>query len=79
MRQPEEHAEFNIGGILLPLGDIATMQIESIEAFRKAEVVCYCRSGQRSMQACMLLESMGFTNVSNLSGGMLAWKQAYGS
>ena len=79
VRQPEEHAVFNIGGILLPLGDIVSMQVDAIEEYRNSEVICYCRSGQRSMQACMMLESMGFTNVSNLSGGMLAWQEAYGS
>jgi rhodanese-related sulfurtransferase len=79
VRQPEEHAEYNIGGILLPLGNILSMQIEGIEDHRQDEIICYCRSGQRSMQACMMLESMGFTKVSNLAGGMLAWKEAYGS
>ena len=79
VRQPEEHVAFNIGGILLPLGDIISMQIDTIEDYRNSEVICYCRSGQRSMQACMMLESMGFTNVSNLSGGMLAWQDTYGS
>jgi rhodanese-related sulfurtransferase len=79
VRQPEEHAEFNIGGTLLPLGNIISMQIESIEDHRQDEIICYCRSGQRSMQACMMLESMGFTHVSNLAGGMLAWKEAFNS
>ena len=73
VRQPEEHAEFNIGGILLPLGNIMSMQIEAIEDLRDQEVICYCRSGQRSMQAAMMLETMGFTNVKNLAGGMLGW------
>jgi len=73
VRQPEEHAEFNIGGILLPLGNIMSMQIEAIEDLSDQEVICYCRSGQRSMQAAMMLETMGFTNVKNLAGGMLGW------
>jgi len=73
VRQPEEHAEFNIGGILLPLGNIMSMQIEAIEDLRDEEIICYCRSGQRSMQAAMMLETMGFTNVKNLAGGMLGW------
>lgn len=78
VRQPEEHAEFNIGGMLLPLGQIQAMLIEDIEDLRSEEVVCYCRSGQRSMQASMLLESMGFTNVKNLVGGMLGWEAKFG-
>jgi rhodanese-related sulfurtransferase len=78
VRQPDEHAEYNIGGTLLPLGDIMSLQVESIEDWRNQEVICYCRSGQRSMQACMMLESMGFTNVKNLAGGMLNWKNQFG-
>jgi len=73
VRQPEEHAEFNIGGILLPLGNIMSMQIDAIEDLRDEEIICYCRSGQRSMQAAMMLETMGFSNVKNLAGGMIGW------
>jgi len=79
VREPHEHAEFNIGGVLLPLGHIVNMQIEDVEDWRTTEVICYCRSGQRSMQASMMLESMGFTNVKNLAGGMLGWKSEFGS
>jgi rhodanese-related sulfurtransferase len=78
VRQPEEHAEFNIGGLLLPLGNIVAMQIDEIEDLKSQEVICYCRAGQRSMQACMMLESFGFTNVKSLSGGMMAWQSEPG-
>ena len=78
VRQPEEHADFNIGGTLLPLGQVQAMAIDDIEHLRNEEVICYCRSGQRSMQAAMLLESMGFTNVKNLVGGMIGWESRYG-
>lgn len=33
----------------------------------------YCRSGNRSELACSRMESMGFTQVFNLSGGITAW------
>ena len=75
VRQPEEHAEFNIGGTLLPLGNIMSMQIDDIDHLRNEEIICYCRSGQRSMQAALMLETMGFTNVKNLVGGMLGWQR----
>ncbi len=78
VRQPEEHADFNIGGTLLPLGEILSMQTEVLDEYREEEIICYCRSGQRSMQAALMLQSMGFPNVKNLTGGMLAWEAAYG-
>jgi len=77
VREPYENAEFNIGGVLLPLGDIQAMAVDEIENLKDEEVICYCRSGNRSGQACMILEMMGFTNTKNLTGGMLAWQERY--
>lgn len=78
VREPAEHAEFNIGGKLLPLGRIRMMDADDIDSWKEKEVICYCRSGNRSGQACMILESAGFTNVRNLTGGMLAWVNRFG-
>jgi rhodanese-related sulfurtransferase len=74
VREPHEHADFNIGGILLPLGQVQTMQIDAIEDLKNQDVYVYCRSGNRSGQACLMLETMGFSNLINVSGGMLAWQ-----
>ena len=79
VREPHENAEFNIGGTLFPLGKIQSMQIEDIEELRNEEVICYCRSGNRSTIAAMALEQMGFTNTKNLAGGMLAWQEKFKS
>lgn len=78
VREPHENAEFNIGGTLLPLGKIQTMEIDDIDHLKSEEVICYCRSGQRSMTAAMMLETFGFTDTKNLAGGMLAWKEKFG-
>jgi rhodanese-related sulfurtransferase len=77
VREPHENAEFNIGGILFPLGKIQSMQIEDIEDLRNKEVICYCRSGNRSGIAAMVLEQLGFINTKNLEGGMLGWQEKY--
>ncbi|MGN7819136.1 rhodanese-like domain-containing protein [Chitinophaga varians] len=74
VREPHERAEFNIGGFHIPLGLVQAMQVDEIEHLKDEEVIVYCRSGNRSGQACMLLETMGFTNVKNLTGGMLNWQ-----
>ncbi len=77
VREPDERAAFNIGGLFIPLGKIQTMQTEEIDELKNEEVIFYCRSGNRSGQACLILETMGFTNVKNLVGGMLDWQAKY--
>lgn len=79
VREPNENAEFNIGGTLLPLGEVRNMQTEPVDNWKNDEVVVYCRSGNRSGQAAMILEQLGFENVKNLTGGMLAWQQNFGA
>jgi Rhodanese-related sulfurtransferase len=78
VREPNENAEFNIGGQLVPLGNIRNMQVDELENLKDQEVIVYCRSGNRSGQAAMILETMGFQNVKNLTGGMLAWEEKFG-
>lgn len=75
VREPSENKEFNIGGELVPLGKIQRMEVEQLERLKNQEIICYCRSGNRSGQACQILDMLGFTNTKNLQGGMLAWKQ----
>jgi rhodanese-related sulfurtransferase len=77
VREPHENAEFNIGGALLPLGQVQMMQIDEIEEYKNQELILYCRSGNRSGQACLILEAAGFTNVVNLTGGMLNWREKF--
>ena len=74
VREPDERLEFNIGGVFIPLGQVMTMQTDEIENLKNEEIICYCRSGKRSMQAAMMLETFGFINVVNLDGGMNAWQ-----
>lgn len=77
VREPHEHAEFNIGGVLLPLGKIQNMQTEELDNLKDQEVIVYCRSGNRSGQAAMILDMMGFQNTKNLTGGMLKWQEKF--
>lgn len=75
VREPDEHAQFNIGGTLVSLGKIQSMQVEDLEDFKDDEIILYCRSGNRSGQACLILDMLGFRNTNNLAGGMLAWQE----
>jgi len=79
VREPHEKADFDIGGVLIPLGQVLSMQIDEIEDLKDKEVIVYCRSGNRSGQACMFLDAMGFKNTRNLVGGILAWQEKIGS
>jgi adenylyltransferase/sulfurtransferase len=76
VREPYEHEEFNIGGQLIPLNEIAH-HIDEIAT--KKPVIIYCRKGIRSQIAIQRLqEKFPFTNLINLIGGTEAWKQQFG-
>lgn len=75
VREPVEYAESNMGGILLPLGNIANMQLDEIEDYKNEELIIHCKGGTRSMQACLILEQAGFNNLVNLTGGITAWQK----
>ena len=57
----------------LPLGQLIA-NAEGLEVDRETKIIIYCRSGKRSQTACAFLSQNGFTDVSNLTGGITAWK-----
>jgi sulfur dioxygenase len=61
------------GAILIPLRTLAARAAE-LEARKESRIVVVCRSGVRSSTAAAILTSLGFDDVSNLKGGMLAWR-----
>ncbi|MCD2422902.1 rhodanese-like domain-containing protein [Niabella pedocola] len=77
VREPAEYEEYNIGGKLIPLGNIQNMEVDELEPLKEEEVIIHCRSGKRSAAACLLLDSMGFKNTVNVEGGVLAWQEAF--
>ena len=73
VRETNEYAFCNIGGELIPL---ATVGQNPERIRRDAPVVVMCRSGKRSASAIHHLETAhGFTNLSNLTGGILQWAE----
>ncbi len=78
VREPYEYAEFNLGAELIPLGNIPEAASGSLAGHKAEEIVVHCRSGARSGQAKMILMSMGYENVRNLEGGVLAWQREFG-
>ena len=75
VREPDEYAEYNMGGKLIPLGQVMAMQVDELEHLKEDEIVIHCRSGKRSLQAGLMMETMGFKNVKNLVGGAQAWQE----
>lgn len=60
------------GSVLVPLKELAGRAHE-LEEWRHKQVVAVCRAGVRSTTAAAILTSLGFEEVSNMKGGMLAW------
>jgi rhodanese-related sulfurtransferase len=79
VREPAEYAEVNIGAKLIPLGQIQSFQIEELEDLKDQELIVHCRSGKRSLTACLFLETMGFKDTVNVEGGILAWIDKFGA
>jgi molybdopterin/thiamine biosynthesis adenylyltransferase/rhodanese-related sulfurtransferase len=70
VREPHEYQICNIGGHLIPLGDLPN-RVNELDSSR--EIVAHCRSGVRSAKAVNFLQQAGFKKVHNLAGGILAW------
>lgn len=72
VRTDAERRARNIKGSLhIPLNQL-NKRTEELMKYKNKEIVCYCRSGNRSLSAALLLQKQGF-NVANLSGGLNHW------
>jgi rhodanese-related sulfurtransferase len=73
VREDEEVAQGMIPGARhIALG---TIPERCAEIPREGEVILVCRSGNRSGRAQQYLGSLGYANLRNMTGGMLAWEQ----
>lgn len=71
VREPHEAEIAEIGGQLIPMGEIL-LHVDEIA--KDKPVIIHCRSGARSASVVQALEKQhGFTNLYNLKGGILAW------
>lgn len=76
VREDKEVAEGYIKGAKhIPLSNLSS-HISELGGKKDKPVLVYCRSGNRSGSACSQLTGEGFTDVSNLAGGILGWESA---
>lgn len=72
VRTPKERKEQSIkGSIHIPLYELGTRSDELLK-YKDKEIICYCRSGNRSLTAAAKLKKKGF-NSANLKGGIIRW------
>ncbi|MHB8259913.1 MAG: rhodanese-like domain-containing protein [Bacteroidia bacterium] len=71
VREQHEYDICQIGGELIPMGEVAT-NIAKIPKDKR--VVVHCKSGKRSAAVIQMLEQQhGYKNLYNLKGGIIAW------
>lgn len=74
VREPDEYSAVHAPDArLIPLGELGA-RLQEIAAYKDKPIVVMCRSGRRSSQAVALLHDAGYTKVSNVKGGIVAWE-----
>lgn len=74
VREEYEYEDDNLGGILIPLGEIPD-RLDELNEMKGQEIYIHCRSGARSGKAKQFLISQGFEKVHNVLGGIMAYRE----
>jgi len=76
VREPSEYADGHApNAVLISLGQLGS-RLDEIASYKDKPVVVMCRSGRRSARATSMLQDAGFSQASNISGGIVAWGKA---
>lgn len=70
VREPHEYEIVNMGGYLVPLGDLPN-RVHELDSSR--QIAVHCHHGGRSQRAVEFLRELGFKKVKNLVGGIDEW------
>lgn len=72
VRTADERSRSRIDGSLhIPLSELSR-RVQQLENHRRKEIICYCQTGSRSLNAAGFLLKRGFT-VANMKGGIAEW------
>lgn len=74
VREPKELATFGIipGSVNIESASLHS-KLHELPSDKKHTIVVVCQTGARSVDVVRLLQKGGFSNVLNLTGGMLDW------
>lgn len=79
VRTLKEYEEIHLkNAILLPVQELSQKSLASIglgEDAKDKEIIIYCRSGARSKTAYDIMNSLGYTNIKSVAGGMIHWEE----
>ena len=76
VREREEYREGHLAGAQsIPRGFLE-MRVEETVPDKSTPIIAYCAGGVRSLIAARTLKEMGYENVTSMSGGYTAWKNA---
>ena len=73
VREEWEYEDDNLGAKNIPLADLPH-RLEELDSYKDQEIIIHCRSGARSGNAKKFLESKGFSQVRNVLGGIMAYR-----
>jgi molybdopterin/thiamine biosynthesis adenylyltransferase/rhodanese-related sulfurtransferase len=73
-REPHEYEEAHLEGARLVPPGVLEDEIGSVVPDRERRVLLYCRTGNRSGKAAEQMTALGYSNVANVEGGILAWQ-----
>jgi molybdopterin/thiamine biosynthesis adenylyltransferase/rhodanese-related sulfurtransferase len=74
VREPHEWDAGHVPGALhIPVGTLLTQNAPEVP--RDKELVVYCKGGTRSRKALAYLQTLGFTNGKNMTGGFISWEK----
>ncbi|MGZ8244090.1 rhodanese-like domain-containing protein [Methylomagnum sp.] len=75
VRETHEFSQGHIEGARhIPLGKVEERAHE-LEAYKGKPVIVTCQSGTRSPAACKKLSGLGFTQIFEMKGGIIAWEE----